>query len=88
MPTLTHSHSHLLDRAQRLKDARREALEEIEELKKRKNEELIEHEKKVNPSGLNYLIFACSMRLTWKQMSWITSQVWKWRLKHVPIKST
>lgn len=37
----------LLDRAQRLKDARREALEEIEELKKKKNEELIEHEKKV-----------------------------------------
>ena len=35
------------DRAQRLKDARREALEEIEELKKRKNKELIEHEKKV-----------------------------------------
>ena len=36
-----------IDRAQRLKDARQEALEEIEELKKRKNEELLEHERKV-----------------------------------------
>lgn len=36
-----------VDRAQRLKDARREALEEIEELKRKKNEELIEYEKKV-----------------------------------------
>lgn len=37
----------IIDRAQRLKDARQEALEEIEELKKRKNEELLEHERKV-----------------------------------------
>ena len=39
-----------VDRAQRLKDARQEALEEIEELKKKKNEELIENEKKVRNS--------------------------------------
>jgi CHASE3 domain sensor protein len=37
----------IVDRAQRLKDARVEALQEIEELKKRKSEELLEHEKKV-----------------------------------------
>ena len=36
-----------VDRAQRLKDARREALEEIEELKRKKSEELVENEKKV-----------------------------------------
>ena len=42
----------IIDRAQRLKDARREALEEIEELKKRKNEELIEYERKVKMEGI------------------------------------
>jgi hypothetical protein len=46
----------IVDRAQRLKDARVEALQEIEELKKRKSEELLEHEKKVIMLRFNAII--------------------------------
>lgn len=52
------------DRAQRLKDARREALEEIEELKRKKNEELIEHEKRVKKNGMSLLLLILSLSHT------------------------
>lgn len=40
-----------LDRTQRLRDARTEALAEIEALKKQKEQELVENDKKVNYSN-------------------------------------